>query len=51
MLRRRRLHRVRPQRREGVLQHLRPSADERCKKAGSKDAIGVGKWRKRVLTA
>jgi hypothetical protein len=30
--------------------HLRPSADERCEKAGSKDGICVRKWRKRVLT-
>ena len=31
--------------------HLRPSADERCQLAGSKDGIGVVGWRKRGLTA
>jgi hypothetical protein len=46
--RRRRLHRVRPQRRGGVRQHLRPLADERCQLAGDKDGIGAGGWRQRV---
>jgi hypothetical protein len=32
---------VRPERRGGVLPHLRPSADERCEMAGSEDGIGV----------
>jgi hypothetical protein len=35
------MHRLRPQRSGGVLQHLQPSADDRRDKADMKDGIGV----------
>ena len=42
MRRRRRLHRVRPQRRGGVLQHLQPCSRRTVRKGRKKDGDGAG---------
>src|SRR6267378_4581386 len=41
------MHRLRPQRSGGMLQHLHPSADERCEMADMKDKVGVVGWGRR----